>query len=161
MSKEIRQMIDKVKNFKQFVNEQKLNEISSELRNNAISSMKDKGMDKRAEKWTQFYIDRDLNDFKNKEIFDDKLIIYGFRIVDDKNRDGNVIKKLEISYGSPRNQEYNRTYGTLVYYINSDEYSINYEIDRKTARTLSKIASIMNNDSKYSNGVGDFKIKGW
>ena len=161
MSKEIRQMIDKVKNFKQFVNEQQLNEISSELRNNAISSMKDKGMDKRAEKWTQFYVDKDLNDFKNKEIFDDKLIIYGFRIVDDKNRDGNVIKKLEISYGSPRNQEYNRTYGTLVYYINSDEYSINYEIDRKTARTLSKIATIMNNDSKYSNGIGDFKIKGW
>ena len=161
MSKEIRQMIDKVKNFKQFVNEQKLNEISQELRNNTISSMKDKGMNKRAEKWTQFYVDKDLNDFKNKEIFDDKLIIYGFRIVDNKNRDGNVIKTLEISYGSPRNQEYNRTHGTLVYYINSDEYSINYEIDRKTARTLSKIATIMNNDSKYSNGIGDFKIKGW
>lgn len=161
MSKEIRKMIDKVKNFKQFVNEQKLNEISQELRNNTISSMKDKGMNKRAEKWTQFYVDKDLNDFKNKEIFDDKLIIYGFRIVDNKNRDGNVIKTLEISYGSPRNQEYNRTHGTLVYYINSDEYSINYEIDRKTARTLSKIATIMNNDSKYSNGIGDFKIKGW
>lgn len=40
MSEEIRKMIDKVKNFKQFVNEQQLNEISSELRNNAISSMK-------------------------------------------------------------------------------------------------------------------------
>ena len=157
----MRKMIDNVKNFKQFVNEQKLNEISSELRNNAISSMKDKGMDKRAEKWTQFYVDKDLNDFKDKEIFDDKLIIYGFKIVDDKNRDGNVIKKLEISYGSPRNQEYNRTHGTLVYYINRDEYSINYEIDRKTARILSKIATIMNNDSKYSNGIGDFKIKGW
>ena len=161
MSKEIRKMIDKVKNFKQFVNEQKLNEISSELRNNAISSMKDKGMDKRAEKWTQFYVDKDLNDFKGKEIFDDKYIIYGFRIVDNKNRDGNIIKTLEIRYGSPRNQEYNRTYGTIVYYINSDEYSKNYEIDRKTAKTLSKIATIMNNDSKYSNGIGDFKIKGW
>jgi len=161
MSEEIRKMIDKVKNFKQFVNEQQLNEISSELRNNAISSMKNKGMDKRAEKWTQFYVDRDLNDFKNKEIFDGKLIIYGFRIVDDKNRDGDTIKKLKISYGSPRNQEYNRTHGTLVYYINSDEYSINYEIDRKTARILSKIATIMNNNSKYSNGIGDFKIKGW
>lgn len=161
MSEDIRKMIDKVKNFKQFVNEQKLNEISSKLRNNAISSMKDKGMYKRAEKWTQFYVDKDLNDFKNKEIFDDKLIIYGFRIVDNKNRDGNIIKTLEISYGSPRNQQYNRTHGTLVYYINSDEYDINYEIDRKTARLLSKIATIMNNDSKYSNGIGDFKIKGW
>ena len=161
MSEDIRKMIDKVKNFKQFVNEQKLNEISSELRNNAISSMKDKGMDKRAEKWTQFYVDKDLSDFKNKEIFDDKLIIYGFRIVDNEKRDGNIIKTLEISYGSPRNQEYNKTHGTLVYYIDSDEYSINYEIDRKTARILSKIATIMNNDSKYSNGIGDFKIKGW
>lgn len=161
MSEDIRKMIDKVKNFNQFVNEQKLNEISSELRNNAISSMKDKGMDKRAEKWIQFYVDKDLNDFKNKEIFDDKLIIYGFRIVDNINRDGNIIKTLEISYGSPRNQEYNKTHGTLVYYINSDEYSINHEIDRKTARILSKIATIMNNDSKYSNGIGDFKIKGW
>ena len=161
MSEDIRKMIDKVKNFNQFVNEQKLNEISSELRNNAISSMKDKGMDKRAEKWIQFYVDKDLNDFKNKEIFEDKLIIYGFRIVDNINRDGNIIKTLEISYGSPRNQEYNKTHGTLVYYINSDEYSINHEIDRKTARILSKIATIMNNDSKYSNGIGDFKIKGW
>ena len=97
----IRPEIDKVKNFKQFVNEQKLNEISSELRNNTISSMKDKGMDKRAEKWTQFYVDKDLNDFKNKEIFDDKLIIYGFRLNDKDNT-------LNISYGSPRNQEYNK-----------------------------------------------------
>jgi hypothetical protein len=161
MSEDVRKMIDKVKNFKQFINEQNLNEISSEVRNNAISSMKDKGMDKRAEKWIQFYVDKDLNDFKNKEIFDDKLIIYGFKIVDNINRDGNIIKTLEITYGSPRNQEYNRTHGTLVYYINSDEYSINYEIDRKTAKILSKIATIMNNDSKYSNGIGDFKIKGW
>ena len=161
MSEDIRKMIDKVKNFKEFVNEEKLNEISSELRNNAISSMKDKGMDKRAEKWTQFYVDKDLSDFKNKEIFDDKLIIYGFRIVDNEKRDGDIIKTLEISYGSPRNQEYNKTHGTLVYYINSDEYSINHEIDRKTARILSKIATIINNDSKYSNGIGDFKIKGW
>lgn len=161
MSEDIRKMIDKVKNFKEFVNEEKLNEISSELRNNAISSMKDKGMDKRGEKWIQFYINKDLNDFKNKEIFDDKLIIYGFRIVDNEKRDGDIIKTLEISYGSPRNQEYNKTHGTLVYYINSDKYSINHEIDRKTARILSKIATIINNDSKYSNGIGDFKIKGW
>ncbi len=161
MSEDIRKTIDKVKNFKQFVNEQKLNEISSELRNNAISSMKDRGMNRRAEKWTQFYLDKELNDFKDKEIFNDKFIIYGFRIVDNKNRDGDTIKTLEIRYGSPRNQEYNRTYGTLVYWINSDEYSINYEIDRKTARILSKIATTMNNDSKYSNGIGDFKIKGW
>jgi hypothetical protein len=152
MSEDIRKMIDKVKNFKQFVNEQKLNEISSELRNNAISKMKDSGMDKRAEKWTQFYLDKSLTDFKNKEIFDDKLIIYGFRLNDNK---------LDISYGSPRNQEYNRTHGTIVYYLTTDEYSINYEVDRKTARILSKIASIVNPDSKYSNGIGDFKIKGW
>jgi len=86
MSKEMKKMIDKFKIFKKSVNEQKLNEISSELRNNAISRMKDKGMDKRAEKWTQFYLDKHLNDFKNKEIFDNKFIIYGFRIIDNKKR---------------------------------------------------------------------------
>jgi hypothetical protein len=139
---------------KEFLNEQKVNEISSELRNNVISKMKDRGMDKRAEKWTQYYLDKSLTDFKNKEIFDDKLIIYGFRLNDKDNT-------LDISYGSPRNQEYNRTHGTIVYYLTTDEYSINYEVDRKTARILSKIASIVNPESKYSNGIGDFKIKGW
>jgi len=72
-----------------------------------------------------------------------------------------VIKTLEINYGSPRNQKYNTTQGTLAYYINNDRYSINKEIDRKTARIFSKIATTINNDSKYSNGIGDFKIKGW
>jgi hypothetical protein len=139
---------------KEFLNEQKVNEISSELRNNVISKMKDRGMDKRAEKWTEYYLDKSLTDFKNKEIFDDKLIIYGFRLNDKDNT-------LDISYGSPRNQEYNRTHGTIVYYLTTDEYSINYEVDRKTARILSKIASIVNPESKYSNGIGDFKIKGW
>jgi hypothetical protein len=139
---------------KEFLNEQKVNEISSELRNNVISKMKDRGMDKRAEKWTEYYLDKSLTDFKNKEIFDDKLIIYGFRL---NNKDNT----LDISYGSPRNQEYNRTHGTIVYYLTTDEYSINYEVDRKTARILSKIASIVNPESKYSNGIGDFKIKGW
>jgi hypothetical protein len=139
---------------KEFLNEQKVNEISSELRNNVISKMKDRGMDKRAENWTQYYLDKSLTDFKNKEIFDDKLIIYGFRLNDKDNT-------LDISYGSPRNQEYNRTHGTIVYYLTTDEYSINYEVDRKTARILSKIASIVNPESKYSNGIGDFKIKGW
>jgi hypothetical protein len=139
---------------KEFLNEQKVNEISSELRNNVISKMKDRGMDKRAEKWTEYYLDKSLTDFKNKEIFDDKLIIYGFRLNDKDNT-------LDISYGSPRNQEYNRTHGTIVYYLTTDEYSINYEVDRKTARILSKIASIVNPKSKYSNGIGDFKIKGW
>jgi len=139
---------------KEFLNEQKVNEISSELRNNVISKMKDRGMDKRAEKWTQYYLDKSLTDFKNKEIFDDKLIIYGFSLNDKDNT-------LDISYGSPRNQEYNRTHGTIVYYLTTDEYSINYEVDRKTARILSKIASIVNPESKYSNGIGDFKIKGW
>jgi len=38
---------------KEFLNEQKVNEISSELRNNVISKMKDRGMDKRAEKWIE------------------------------------------------------------------------------------------------------------
>ena len=139
---------------KEFLNEQKVNEISSELRNNVISKMKDRGMDKRAEKWTEYYLDKSLTDFKNKEIFDDKLIIYGFRLNDKDNT-------LDISYGSPRNQEYNRTHGTIVYYLTTDEYSINYEVDRKTARILSKIASIVNPESKYSNGIGDFNIKGW
>jgi hypothetical protein len=155
MSEDIRRMIDKVKNFNQCVNEQKLNEISSELRNNAISKMKDKGMYKRAEKWTQFYFDKSLADFKNKEIFDGKEIIYDISLNDKDNT-------LEIRHSSPRNQEYNRTRGMIVYRLTTDEYSIkDEEVDRKTARILSKIASIVNPESKYSNGIGDFKIKGW
>lgn len=172
MSEDIRKMINKVMNVKKSVNENntdgydmtdisQMNEISPKLRNDTISRMKDKGMDKRAEKWTQVYVDKDLKDFKGQNIFDDKLIIYAFHIDDSKNRRGDANKSLVITYGSPRSQQYNTTQGTIAYYFDRDEYSINHEITRKTARTLSKIATIMNDETKYSNGIDDFKIKGW
>lgn len=153
-----------VKNFKQFVNEQMINEISSELRNKAISSMKDKGMNNRADRWTQFYVDRDLKEFVGNELFGGKgentIIIQGFIINEKKNNEGEIMKSLHIICGSPRSQLYNITHLTLVYDFKRDKFlSLNYPIDRRTARLLSKIATIMNSESQYSNGRGDFNIK--
>jgi hypothetical protein len=154
----------KIKSFTQFVNEQKVNEISSELRNNAISTMKDRGMNNRAERWTQFYVDRDLKEFVGKDILGGKgentIIIQGFIMNDKKGSEGEMLKSLHIICGSPRSQLYNTTHLTLVYDFQRDKYlSMNYPIDRKTGRMLSKIATIMNSESQYSNGRGEFKFK--
>jgi hypothetical protein len=154
----------KVKSFNQFVNEQMVNEISSELRNNAISTMKDRGMNNRAERWTKFYVDRDLKEFVGKEILGGKgentIIIQGFNIDEKKGSGDEMLKSLHIYCGSPRSQLYNKTHLTLVYDFQRDKYlSMNSPIDRKTARLLSKIATIMNSESQYSDGRGEFKIK--
>ncbi len=131
-----------------------LNEISPELRNRAMSKMKDRGQLKRADKWEQHHVNKDLENFKGKEIFGDS-IIYGFRL-----DELHGMKVLYINYGSPRNKEFNRVHGNIIYNIDRDDYSIDYEIDRNSARTLSLIAKIINPNTNYSPGGQNFKIKG-
>ena len=132
-----------------------IKEISPELRQSAISKMKDRGQERRAEKWTQHYGTKDLDKFKDREfttINGENLVIYSFRIEDPNT--------LHISYGSPRNKEFNRTQGTLVYNIKKDYFNIE-NVTRKTARLLGLIAATVNPNTKYKNGTGDFNIQGY
>lgn len=131
-----------------------LNEISSQMKDNVINTMKERGQDKRAKKWTKHYISKELAGFENAPIMGGKFIIYGFDLEETKNG-----KKLTINYGSPREQQNNKETGSIGYYINDDKYTINYEIDKKTARTLSKIAQKLNPNTKYKQ-TSVFKIKG-
>jgi hypothetical protein len=131
---------------------QGLEELSPETKTSAIQKMKDRGQDQRAGKWEQHYAVKDLEQFKDLPIYDDS-IIYNFRLDDNGH--------IEISYGSPRTQQYNRHFGKTIYNPNDDSYYGATEISRKTARILSKIAMTVNPDTKYRNGVGDFKIKGY
>jgi hypothetical protein len=117
--------------------------------------MKQKGQDRRAEKWTQHYGTKDLDKFKDREfttINGENLIIYNFTLKDPNT--------LHISYGSPRNKQFNRTQGTIVYNIEKD-YFDNKNVTRKTARLLGLIAGTINPNSKYKNGTGDFNIQGY
>lgn len=131
-----------------------LNEISPELRNRTISTMKDRGQLKRADKWEQHHLNKDLENFKGKEIFQD-CIIYSFRL--DELHGRNVVY---INYGTPREKEFNRIHGSITYDITLDDYSINHAIDRRSARTLSLIAKILNPNTKYASGGQGFQIKG-
>jgi hypothetical protein len=132
-----------------------VNEISSSLRNRTISKMKQKGMEKRADKWTQFYIDKDLADFKGKQIKED-YIIYSFKLEYKTGKENKTETILKIYYGNS-----NTHIPPIEYNLTTDDYKLPYlEIDRKTARILSKIATRLNPESKYSKPVTDnFKIK--
>lgn len=137
------------------LDESDLDEISYNKRQNAINIMKSKGQEKRADKWTQYYGTKDLEQFKDiafKDRNGSDLIIYGFNIDGDK---------LNISYGSPRDKQFNRQSGSFIYYINHDTYGTIGTIDRKLARILSKIAVTLNPNTKYKNGIGDFEIIGY
>jgi len=123
-------------------------ELSSELKNKSIQAMKDRGMINHGKKWEQHYLDQDLKKFIDIPIFKDKYIIYGFRKEDDM---------INISYGSPRNQEFNKVHARCEYHINLDKYMGLDKMDRKSARIFSKIAKIINPSTKYSN-IHEFPI---
>jgi hypothetical protein len=136
-----------------------LNEISPELRGRAIQAMQDRGQERRADKWIQHYGTKDLEKFKGKQIFDG-FIIYSFEIEKIKERHTDrVINALVISYGSPRHQEFNRTFGKVTYYPESDGFSGLERMSRRDARLLGQIAKTVNPSTKYAIGTGDFKIE--
>ena len=124
-----------------FRNFKKINEISDDLRNSAISTMRRRGMGRRADEWDQYYVDKSLDHLKGKEILNPGLIIRGFSILN---------KELTIYYGSPLSKEFNIQNGKILYYISLDKFSINRPIARKYARTLSKIATIIQQHSTYT-----------
>jgi len=138
------------------VNESELDEISTDMRQRAIDSMKNKGQERRADKWTQHYGTKDLKKFEETEfeLNERKSIIYAFKINGDS---------LDISYGSPRNQQFNNHSGSLEYIISADKYrgEDRMRMPRKTARLFALIASTVNPNTKFKSGTGEFKINNY
>lgn len=161
MSKEIREMIDKVKNFKQFVNEQKLNEISSDTFKSAINVSKERGLIGRTEKLGSLY----FKDFIGKSIFDDG-IIENITIAAYKGESRRLVS-LDLKYSNKNQIYYNDDIfypkRRFVYYdIDGDMWiDVDWKINRSDARLLGKIAEKINPDTKYKETGKYFNIKGW
>ena len=131
---------------------QQVKEVSRDLINRTSDAMVMRGQDRRADNLKRNFDDREFLDFRNKPIFGDE-IIYGVHI---ENR------KANISHGSPRSKQYNTSYGTITYDIDTDTFGgIPYDMNRNDARLLAMIAMKLNPNTKYKNGVGDFKISGY
>jgi len=161
MSKEIRQMIDKIMNLKQFVNERHLNEISSDTFKSAINVSKERGLIGRTEKLGSLY----FKDFIGKSIFDDG-IIENISIAAYKN-DSRRLVALDLKYSNKNQAYYNDDTNYpkrnwVNYDIDSDMWiDIDWKINRSDARLLGKIAEKINPNTKYKETGKYFNIKGW
>tara|TARA_R110000772_G_scaffold17946_3_gene49953 strand:+ start:118078 stop:118578 length:501 start_codon:yes stop_codon:yes gene_type:complete len=125
-----------------------LNELSPETKASAMGKMRDKGQTKRAD---NLYL-QNLQKFVGVDIYDN-FKIKGFRNQEysENKSDGAIFIDLENANDS--NQ--------ITYYTKMDYYDFAYEISRRDARLLSKIALTINPETQYRNGTGDFKIKGY
>lgn len=161
MSEEIRMMIDKIKNLNQSINEQKLNEISSDSFKNAINLSKERGLVNRTEKLGSLY----FKDFIGKPIFDDG-IIENIIIVAHKE-DSKRLVALDVKYYNKNQTYYNDDTNYpkrrwINYDIDNDMWiDVDWEMNRSDARLLGKIAEKINPDTKYKETGKYFNIKGW
>jgi hypothetical protein len=155
MSEEIRKMI---KNFKQFVNEQKVNEISSNTFKSAINVSKERGTDRRTYKLGELY----LHKFIGKDLIGGKITNIGVHSPQQGNYRNVAIEVTKNVYqDSGYNKGENKLVEDYIYYdIDKDIYDVG-EIDRKDAVVLSKIAQHINPETKYKEIGKYFQIKGW
>lgn len=139
----------------------KINEFSSDTFKKVINISKERDFIGRTEKLGKLY----FYEFIGKPIFEDGIIedvaISAYkgdprRLVcldikyDDKNR---IYHNDDPSYPKKR---------WINYDIDKDEYlDIDFRIERRDARLLSKIAEKINPDTKYKETGKFFKIKGW
>jgi hypothetical protein len=141
-----------------FVNEQTINEISSDTFKSAINVSKERGSDKRTYKLGELF----LNKFMGKNLLGGEITNIGVF----SPQQGNYrIVSIEITKNvyqdSGYNKGENKPVKNYVYYdIDNDTYDIDYEIDRKDSVVLSKIAQHINPDTKYRETGKHFKIKG-
>jgi hypothetical protein len=128
-----------------------INEISPDMFKRAIDVSKKRGTDIRTYKLGQTY----LNKFVGKPLLGGTIVDIGI----DKPRQGDysdVIIRLEVPTDDGRME-----YFSIRYDIDNDEYNDVGKIDRKDAVVLSKIAQLMNPETKYKQTGMHFKIKGW
>lgn len=156
-----------INDFKRF----KMNEeISDELKQRATDAMKERGWHSRANKLLDPYIES-LDEFIDRGLllFNEKDTNIFFKIKSFKFE----YNKLYINLAADSSYELqlpgftHKTYKqNIIYDPKNDSLKGQYipdqiTCDRKTARLLGKIAQKINKNTKYKNGVGDLKIKGW
>ena len=153
-----------IKKFEEFHTEiegEQLNELNSETIDSAISKIDAKGRTNDADKYRQYYGTKELDKYIDSEIrvSDSNVVINGFRFQDDNRADNGVKGSfITINYSSPRNVEFNRVSGKILYDITNDKYiNVGTKIDRRTATLLWKIAKSTNTETKITPGSFDIK----
>jgi hypothetical protein len=153
----------KLKNFikttiREFLNEQKLNEISTDIFKSAINVSRERGTDKRTYKLGELY----LNQFMGKNLIGGEITNIGTFAPQQGNYRAVAIEVTKSVYqDSGYNKGENKLVKKYIYYdIDKDIYDVG-EIDRKDAVVLSKIAQKINPDTKYKETGKYFNIKGW
>ena len=146
------------KGFGTVTENEELNEISSDTFKSAINVSKERGTDRRTYKLGELY----LNQFMGKDLIGGKITNIGVNNPQQGNY-SNV--SIEVTKSVHQDSGYNKGKTQLIkdyiyYDINKDLYEVN-EIDRKDAVVLSKIAQLINPNTKYKETGKYFKIKGW
>jgi hypothetical protein len=139
-----------------YLKKYKLFEISSELKDRAVNKMKSLGYSNRATNLDKLYnnINYNFDEFIGKKLFNTDEFILNIEVKNTRDK-----KNITINLSNKR--QYNTSNSSIMYLIDDDKYiylpNENY-ISRKDVRLLSKIASVVNPNNKYLNGVGDIKI---
>jgi hypothetical protein len=143
---------------REFLNEQKINEISSDTFKSAINVSKERGTDRRTYKLGELY----LNKFIGKDLIGGKITNIGVHSPQQGNyRNVSIEITKSVYQDSGYYKGENKILKDYIYYdIDKDIYDVD-EIDRKDAVVLSKIAQHINPDTKYKETGKFFKIKGW
>jgi hypothetical protein len=154
-----------IKKFSQFANEQKLNEISSDLFKKAIDIAKDQENIHRTEKLGTIY----FNEFIGKTIFEYGIIedinMFAYKFCKDelvslliKFEDIEKYKQM-----NPKDKHINSKDKIWINYdIDNDLWlNIDWKISRKDSRILGKIAEKINPNTKYKESSRHFDIEGW
>ena len=146
---------------REFLNEQKLNEISSDTFKSAINVSKERDLIGRTENLGDLY----FHEFIGKPIFEDG-VIKSIKIAAYKSMAKRLVA-INVEY-SNKNQIYHNDdqsfpkQNTIWYDIDSDIYNnVDFKIQRKDAFLLWKIAQKINPDTKYKETGKYFNIKGW
>ena len=153
----------KLKNFikttiREFLNEQKLNEISSDTFKSAINVSKERGTDRRTYKLGELY----LNKFMGKNLIGGEITNIGVHAPQQGNYRNVAIEVTKSVYqDSGYNKGKSKLVQDYIYYdIDKDIYDVG-EIDRKDAVVLSNIAQHINPNTKYKETGKYFTIKEW
>lgn len=131
-----------------------LNEISHNVFNRAMDVAKERGMEIRAYNMGKTYFRK----FIGKPLFGGEIIEIGVSAPKHSN-----IKLVVITYQVTNEYGSSSTH-SLLYDITKDEYKYNFEmnpIERRDAVILSKIAKMINPETKYASPTANFRIKGY
>lgn len=143
--------------YRDFIKKKKINEISSDTFKSAIDASKERGSDKRTQKFGRLY----FNQFIGNPLLNGKIIDIVVNSPQQSNyRDVAIEIEKNVYQDSGYHKGQNKLVKDYIYYdIDRDLYDVD-EIERKDAVVLSKIAQHINPETKYRETGRHFKIKG-